>query len=161
MTESNKKKSNNFPIEGVVIKELRRIPDERGSIYHMLRVDDPIFQNFGEIYFSFIYPGAIKGWHLHEKMILNYAVIQGMIKLVLFDNRPDSITKGNIMELFIGFDNYCLVKIPPKIWNGFKGIGTTVSIVANCSSIPHDPEEIKRISPVNDLIPYDWMRKDE
>lgn len=149
------------PIDGVIVKQLTRIPDERGCISHMLRSDDPLFENFGEIYFSHIYPGVIKGWHLHEKMILNYAVIEGMIKLVLYDNRPNSKTKGNLMELFIGYQNYYLVKIPPNIWNGFKGIGVTPSIVANCASIPHDPMEIRRMNPVNDIIPYDWTRKDE
>ncbi len=146
-------------IEGVIVKLLKKIPDERGSIYHMLRTDDPVFEKFGEIYFSVVYPEVIKGWHLHEKMTLNYAVIQGMIKLVLYDDREDSSTRGNLIELFIGEENYCLVKIPPKVWNGFKGIGNKPAIVANCATLPHDPTEIKRISPVTDEIPYNWELK--
>lgn len=146
-------------IEGVIVKLLKKIPDERGCIYHMLRSDDPNFEKFGEIYFSIVYPGVIKGWHLHEKMTLNYAVIQGMIKLVLYDDRENSLTKGNLMELYIGEENYNLVKIPPKIWNGFMGIGTKPAIVANCSTIPHDPKEIKRVDPFIDKIPYAWRLK--
>ena len=146
-------------IEGMIVKPLKRIPDERGCIYHMLRNDDPFFENFGEIYFSVIYPAVIKGWHLHEKMTLNYAVIQGMIKLVLYDDREDSPTKGNLMELFIGEENYCLVKIPPKIWNGFKGIGNKPAIVANCTTLSHDPNEIERMEPFTNKIPYDWGLK--
>ena len=146
-------------IEGVVVKPLKKIPDERGCIYRMLRNDDPVFEKFGEIYFSVIYPAVIKGWHLHEKMTLNYAVIQGMIKLILYDNRENSPTKGNLMELFIGEENYCLVKIPPKIWNGFKGIGTKPAIVANCATLPHDPSEMERLDPFSDKIPYDWELK--
>jgi dTDP-4-dehydrorhamnose 3,5-epimerase len=92
-------------------------------------------------------------------MTLNYAVIQGMIKLVLYDDRAGSPTKGKLMEVFIGDENYCLVKIPPKIWNGFKGIGSKPAIVANCSTIPHDPDEIERLSPSSDKIPYDWSLK--
>jgi dTDP-4-dehydrorhamnose 3,5-epimerase len=149
------------PIEGVVIKPLARIPDERGCIYHMLRCDDPIFERFGEIYFSFVYPGAIKAWHLHEKMTLNYAVVQGMIKLVLYDERKDSTTKGNLVELFIGNENYCLVKIPPKVWNGYKGIGVKPALVANCATLPHDPEEMKRLDPFSNRIPYDWSLKNK
>jgi len=125
----------------------------------MLRCDDPIFENFGEIYFSVVYPGVIKGWHLHKEMTLNYAVIQGMIKLVLYDDREDSPTKGNLMELFLGEENYCLVKIPPRIWNGFKGTGNKPAIVANCTTLPHDPNEIEKISPFTDKIPYDWGLK--
>ena len=148
-------------IEGVVVKPLKKIPDERGCIYHMLRCDDSIFEKFGEIYISVVYPGGIKGWHLHEEMTLNYAVIQGMIKLVLYDDRENSPTRGNLMELFIGEENYCLVKIPPKIWNGFKGIGNKPAIVANCATLPHDPNEIKRMDPFTNKIPYDWGLKHE
>ncbi len=75
------------PIHDVRITPLRRIPDERGAILHMLRRDDPGFEAFGEIYFSLVYPGVIKGWHLHARMTLNYAVPVGMIKLVCFDER--------------------------------------------------------------------------
>jgi dTDP-4-dehydrorhamnose 3,5-epimerase len=147
-------------IEGVIIKKLSKIPDERGSIYHMLRRDDPEFKEFGEIYFSTAYPGVIKGWHLHKKMTLNYVVIQGMIKLVLYDDRKNSPTRGDLMEIFIGEENYCLVVIPPGIWNGFKCIGNKMAIVANCATLPHDKNEIVYMDPLNnDLIKYDWNIK--
>ena len=144
-------------IEGVKIKPLKKIPDERGGIYHMLRSTDAEFEKFGEIYFSLVYPNVIKGWHIHTKMTLNYAVVQGMIKLVLFDTRENSATKGELMEIFTGEDNYVLVTIPPMIWNGFKGIGTKPALVANCTDIPHDPEEIKRMDPFEkEIISYNW-----
>ena len=146
-------------IEGVLIKPLRQIPDERGKIMHMIRADDPHFEKFGEIYFSVVYPDVIKGWHLHTKMTLNYAVVSGMIKLVLYDVREESTTKGELQEMYIGEDNYALVRIPPGIYNGFKGIGVKPAIVANCSDIPHDPEEIQRIDPFSNDIPYDWNLK--
>lgn len=143
-------------IEGVIVKPLRQIPDERGKIMHMMRNDDPEFISFGEIYFSWVYPGVIKGWHLHKKMTLNYAVPFGAIKLVLYDDRESSPTRGECQEIYLGPDNYCLVRIPPTVWNGFKGIGVTPSLVANCSTIPHDPEEIERMSPFGGKIQYDW-----
>lgn len=146
-------------IDGVIIKTLRKIPDERGCIYHMLRSDDPDFEKFGEIYFSLVYPGAIKGWHRHREMTLNYAVIVGMIKLVIYDDRPSSPTKGNLVEFFIGEENYSMVKIPPGLWNGFKGIGNKQAIVANCSTHPHRPDEIERMDPFSPDIPYDWSLK--
>jgi dTDP-4-dehydrorhamnose 3,5-epimerase len=146
-------------IDGVSVKALRRISDERGLIMHMLRSDDPEFQQFGEIYFSTIYPGVIKAWHLHSEMALNYAVVVGMIKLVLYDQRDGSPTKGEIQELYIGQENYQLVTIPPNIWNGFKGIGTHMAVVANCATIPHDPAEISRIDPFDPSIGYDWGLK--
>ena len=123
---------------------------------HMLRADDPHFEGFGEIYFSVVYPGVVKGWHLHKRMTLNYAVVFGMIKLVLYDPRENSPTKGEIQELFIGEDNYVFVKIPPGIWNGFKGMGVKPAIVGNCATIPHDPDELVRLDPFSKEIPYDW-----
>jgi len=146
-------------IEGVLVIPLRQIPDERGKIMHMLRADDPHFEKFGEIYFSVVYPGVIKGWHLHKKLTLNYAVVSGMIKLVLYDQREDSPTRGELMELFVGDDNYVLVRVPPGVVNGFKGIGMTPAVVANCATEPHDPSEMIRIDPFSNNIPYDWSLK--
>ena len=146
-------------IEGVVVVKLKQILDERGKVMHMLRCDDAHFERFGEIYFSVVYPGVVKGWHIHKKMTLNYAVVSGMIKLVLYDDRSDSKTKGEVQELFIGEHDYCLVKIPPMVWNGFKGIGVKPAIIANCATLPHDPREIKRIDPFNNNIPYKWDLK--
>jgi dTDP-4-dehydrorhamnose 3,5-epimerase len=144
-------------IEGVIIKKISKIPDERGMVMHMLRCDSKNFTKFGEIYFSTIYPQVIKGWHFHNKMTLNYAVVKGMIKLVLYDAREKSVTYGELMELFIGDLNYCLVTIPPGIWNGFKCISLNEAIVANCSDLPYEEKEIKRIDPIkNDVINYDW-----
>jgi dTDP-4-dehydrorhamnose 3,5-epimerase len=143
-------------IEGVKIKPLNQIVDERGKIMHMLKSTDPNFSQFGEVYFSCVYPGVIKGWHYHKRMTLNYAVPFGCIKLVLFDDRAESTTRGELQEIFMSPDNYSLVTIPPGVWNGFKGVGTTTAIVANCSDIPHDPEEIMRRDPFDPFIKYDW-----
>ncbi len=146
-------------IAGVKITPLRQFLDERGKVMHMLKVGDPAFQQFGEIYFSCVYPGAIKGWHIHKEMTLNYAVPHGHIKFVLYDERPASPTRGKIQEIFMGPDNHCLVTVPPMVWNGFKGIGNETAVVANCATIPHSPDEIDRRDPFDPLIPYDWALK--
>ena len=146
-------------IEGVVVTPLRQIADERGKVMHMLRADSPLFRSFGEIYFSTVHPGAIKGWHIHKKMVLNYAVPHGQIKFVLYDDRAGSATRGQLQELFLGPDNYCLVTVPPLVWNGFKGVGAEPAIVANCASIVHDSLEIERRDPFDPRIPYDWALK--
>lgn len=138
---------------------MRKIPDERGTVMHMLKNTDPEFEQFGEIYFSTVYPGVIKGWHLHKVMTLNYAVIVGHIKLVLYDARENSPTKGEIQEIVLGENNYCLVRVPAGVINGFKGIGTKEAIVANCATHAHDPEEIIRIDPFTKDIPYNWDTK--
>ena len=143
-------------INGVEIFDLKKIHDDRGKIMHMLRCDSPHFEKFGEIYFSVVYPGKVKAWHKHKKMTLNYAVPKGTIKLVLYDDRKNSPTKGSIEEIITGENDYRLIKIPPGLWNGFQGISEGPSIVANCATIPHDSEEIIRIDPFNNDIPYKW-----
>jgi dTDP-4-dehydrorhamnose 3,5-epimerase len=144
-------------IEGVKIINLKKIPDERGAIFHMLKNTDEHFTEFGEIYFSICYPGIIKGWHEHTKQTQNYCVIDGMMKLVLFDNRPKSITYKKLQEIFLGDLNYLLVQIPPFVINGYKCVGEKKCIVANCSDLSHDPNEMIRHDPrKNQLIDYSW-----
>lgn len=146
-------------IDGVIVTPLKQILDERGKIMHMMRGDSTGFQGFGEIYFSCVHPGAIKGWHIHKEMVLNYAVPHGNIKFVLYDDRLTSPTRGEVQEVFMGPDNYCLVTVPAMVWNGFKGIGKEMAIVANCTSIPHRTDEIDRLDPFDPSIPYNWEIK--
>lgn len=148
-------------IDGVIIKPLKKIPDDRGTIMKMQEATDDEFKGFGEIYFSTIYPGVVKGWHLHKNAILNYTVIKGMIKLVLFDDRENSLTKGELQEISLGDYNYCLVQIPANVWNGFKCIGNNEAIVADLITVSHKDDEMLRLNPhENDIIKYDWSLKD-
>lgn len=144
-------------IEGVKVVPLKQIADERGTVMHMLKRTDPHFIEFGEIYFTTVHPGIVKGWHKHGRMTLNYACVYGGIKLVLYDDRPDSATRGELVELLLGPDSYQLVQIPTNVWNSFKGLGKETSIIANCATEPHTKEFTDSLDPMsNDVIPYDW-----
>lgn len=144
-------------IDGVTITPLKQMVDERGKVMHMLSRDAPHFRAFGEIYFSCVHSGKIKAWHRHTRMTLNYAVPHGRIHLVLYDDREESPTRGRLFEMTTGpEDDYVLITIPPLVWNGFQGRGDGMSIVANCATIPHDPDEIVRLDPFDAAIPYQW-----
>ena len=143
-------------IDGVKVVPLRKIADERGAVFHFLKSTDPHFTEFGEVYFSCGYPGVVKAWHIHKEMTLNNVCVVGMIKLVIYDCREDSPTHGELMELFIGEQNYCLVQIPPLVANGYKAFGDKMAIISNCASMPHDREELIYIPPFENDIPYDW-----
>ena len=148
-------------IDGVVVRPLRTIPDERGTVLKMQESTDPEFAGFGEVYFSTVYPGIVKGWHLHEANVLNYSVIVGMIKLVLFDDREGSPTRGELMEFFLGEQNRVLVQIPAGVWNGFKGIGTAEAIVCDLTTLPHGEDVMRRHDPHDrSFVDYDWSRID-
>ena len=143
-------------IQGVVIKQLRVLSDERGSVMHMLRRDTDIFRQFGEIYFSWVNAGIIKGWKKHLRMTQHFAVPAGNIKLVIYDDRSDSATCGEVQEIGLGVDNYCLVRIPCLVWYAFRATGNQPALVANCTDIEHDPQEVTRADLADRNIPYDW-----
>jgi len=143
-------------LQDVKITKLKQISDNRGKIMHMLRRDWPIFNSFGEIYFSTINFGSIKAWHLHKEATLNYACIKGEVNLVLYDDRKDSKTFGNYQKLLLSPKDYFLVTIPPFIWNGFKGIDNHESIIANCITLPHNENEMVRKEIGDKYFNFDW-----
>ncbi len=143
-------------IQDVKISPLKILSDSRGSVMHMMRNDSKIFESFGEIYFSTIYKDSIKAWHLHKESTLNYACIKGAVKLVLFDERSESSTKGKYQEINLSPESYFLVTIPPNIWNGFKGIYEPESIIANCLSLPHNEKEMVRKDHSDQKFKYKW-----
>lgn len=149
-------------IEGVKTKKLRVIPDERGRLMEIFRSDDAFFQKFGQVYMTTVLPGVVKGWHYHKVQFDNIACLKGMIKLVLYDNREGSPTKGEINEFFIGEHNPMLVHIPPFVLHGLKGISLKEAIVLNVPTEPYNyeqPDEY-RLLPHTPDVPYDWSRKD-
>lgn len=143
-------------MEGLIITPLRQIVDERGKVMHMLRADSEIFKSFGEIYFSCVNPGVVKGWKKHTKMIQNLACIQGNMKIVVFDDREGSSTNGKTVEVVIGDTNYCLVTIHPGLWMGFASADENIAMLANCASIMHDPAESMTRPLDCSEIPYRW-----
>jgi dTDP-4-dehydrorhamnose 3,5-epimerase len=148
-------------ITGVSIKKLRVIPDERGYLMEMLRADEEIFEKFGQVYMTAVYPGVVKGWHYHKLQMDFMVCVSGMIKLVLFDPRPDSPTHRQINELFAGEHSPALVKIPPLVYHGFKGIGTQTALIVNTVTEPYNyerPDEF-RVAWDSLDVPYDWSLK--
>ncbi len=148
-------------IEGVRVKKLKVIPDERGRLMEILRSDDDLFIKFGQIYMTSAFPEVVKGWHYHKLQIDNFAVVKGMIKLVLYDSRAKSPTYREINEFFMGEHNPILVQIPNWVFHGFKCISETEAIVINCPTELYrykEPDEF-RVDPSDQSIPYDWSIK--
>lgn len=149
-------------IDGVKIKKLKVIPDERGRLMEMLRSDDDVFIKFGQIYMTTACPGVVKAWHYHKLQVDNFVVIKGMMKVVLYDSREASLTQGLVNEFFMGEYNPILLQIPNMVFHGFKCISETEAIVINLPTETynyHDPDEY-RMHPHNNDIPYNWERKD-
>jgi dTDP-4-dehydrorhamnose 3,5-epimerase len=149
-------------IDGVKTKPMRLIPDERGWLMEILRVDETeLFTRFGQVYVSATYPGAVKAWHYHRNQVDNFACVAGMVKLVLVDTREDSPTRGLINEFFVGSQNPMLVQVPNLVYHGWKCISPEPSLVVNVPDQPYnygEPDEY-RLEP-HGTLPYDWTRKD-
>lgn len=149
-------------IDGVQVKKLRVIPDERGKLMEILRNDDEMYEKFGQVYVTTAYPGVVKGWHYHKAQTDNMCVVKGMMKVVLYDSREDSPTKGEVNEFFAGVHNPILIHIPVFVYHGFKCIGEEESIVINVPTeeYKYDQPDEYRVDPNSNDIPYDWERKD-
>jgi dTDP-4-dehydrorhamnose 3,5-epimerase len=148
-------------IDGVRIKPLRLVADERGWLTEVLREDDELFTRFGQVYVSATYPGVVKAWHYHQRQTDNFACIAGMVKLVLIDTREGSPTRDTINEFFLGVQNPVLVQVPKLVYHGWKCISVEPSLVINVPDRPYDradPDE-RRIAP-HGTLPYDWTRQD-
>ncbi len=143
-------------ISGVIKTPLKQFEDDRGKVMHMLRCDDPHFREFGEVYFSWICSGATKAWKLHKKLTMNFAVPVGSIKLVLYDDRSDSLTYGRLSEYDMGDFDYYLLTIPNSIWYGFKSLNNKPAMVVNCTTLPHRPSETSTKEINDPSIPYSW-----
>jgi len=149
-------------IEGVRTKPLKVVSDERGRLMEMLRADDDLFQKFGQVYVTAAYPGVVKAWHYHEKQTDNMVCVRGMMKVVLYDDREGSATRGSVNEFFIGDHNPLLVQIPPLVFHGFKCVSEHEALVVNTVTEVYDyarPDEF-RLDAHDPSIPYDWARKD-
>ncbi len=149
-------------IEGVVTKALKVIPDERGFLMEILRNDDPLFQQFGQVYMTVVYPGVVKGWHYHKLQTDHFCVVKGMAKVVLYDRRDGSKTKGQVEEHFLGDNNRTLLVIPPGVLHGMKGVSPEPALLINTPTHAYnykEPDEF-RVHPHENDIPYDWSRKD-
>ncbi|MGE5553684.1 MAG: dTDP-4-dehydrorhamnose 3,5-epimerase family protein [Betaproteobacteria bacterium] len=149
-------------IEGVKVKPLRVIPDERGRLMEILRADDELFEKFGQVYLTTAYPGVVKAWHYHKRQDDHMTVVKGMMKIVLYDDREGSPTRGEINEFFLGDYNHLLLKIPKMVYHGFKCISETEAMVINVPTEVYnyqEPDEY-RLDPHRSGIPYDWARKD-
>lgn len=149
-------------IDGVQVRRLRLIPDERGFLLEMMRSDWQEFEKFGQVYVTAVYPGAVKAWHYHKLQTDHFVCIQGMAKVVLYDAREGSSTHGEVNEFFMGPLNPILLRIPKGVYHGFKGISQEMALIVNVPTelYKYDQPDEYRLPAHTDEIPYTWARMD-
>ncbi|MHC4330797.1 MAG: polysaccharide biosynthesis C-terminal domain-containing protein [Planctomycetota bacterium] len=149
-------------IDGVGVRRAKVLLDERGRLGEIMRADDPLFEKFGQVYFTTTYPGVVKGWHYHRKQTDHFYVIKGTVKVAIYDRRDGSPTFGIVNELYLGEHCPGLVRIPPGVLHGWMCVSQTEAYIVNIVSEMYDysePDEF-RTHPHHNDIPYDWTRKD-
>src|SRR3970040_2873053 len=123
--------------EGGRFKQLKVIPDERGRLMEILRCDEEMFEKFGQVYLTTGYPGVVKAWHYHKGQTDHFCVVKGMMKVVLYDSRDGSPTKGEVNEVFLGEHRPILLRIPPLVYHGFKTVSTEEALLINIPTEPY------------------------
>lgn len=143
------------------VKSLKVIPDARGRLMEILRCDEELFEEFGQVYVTTTQPDVVKAWHFHKLQTDNFACVQGMIQVALFDARKESPTYGEINEFFIGVHNPKLISVPNGVYHGWKCVSDEEAIIVNIPTQPYNyktPDEYRL--PWNDsTIPYDWTKR--
>ena len=141
-------------IHDVFISSNKIVKAKGSHIYHGINDEDIGFNKFSEIYFSILKKNFSRDWKNHNKMTCNLLAISGEIKIVIFDNRNSSISKGLFQEILISRKNFKRVTIPPKLWINFIGLSDKDNILVNIANIRHDPKELYR-KPFKE-ISYNW-----
>ena len=147
-------------IDGVKIKKLKIIPDDRGRLMEILRSDDGIFKKFGQVYMTTAFPGVVKAWHYHKKQNDNFTCVHGKMRLALYDARPESPTYKEVNDFVISLETPMVVHIPKNVYHGFKCVSDIEALVINTVTFPYNyknPDEYRLDAYDND-IPYDWRK---
>ena len=148
-------------IDGVVLKALKQIRDDRGYLMEMLRSDWPEFEKFGQVYVTVCKPGVAKAWHYHKEQTDHFVVVRGMARIALFDSREGSKTKGEVNEFVIGEEKPALLVIPKGVIHGFTSATKEDVCIVNVPDRLYDyknPDEY-RIPFDSKEIPFDWKCK--
>ena len=136
-------------MDGVIVSPLKKIYHPKGDILHALKKSDAGFNGFGEVYFSNINKGDIKGWKKHTKMILNLVVPIGEIEFVIYNEH-----KKEFFNIKISQNNYQRITVNAGLWVAFQGIANQ-NILLNLSNIEHSSEEALNID--LEEIKYKWL----
>jgi dTDP-4-dehydrorhamnose 3,5-epimerase len=149
----NKKRfalTGSWMLEGIAVKPLKRLVDERGSFTEIFRADwrDLIGEDcIVQANLSITYPNIVRAWHRHERGQVDYMiVVRGSLKICAYDDES-----GELDEIISTAENLQVVRIPGKYWHGFKALGVEPAILIYFTNRLYDynnPDEIRR--PWND-----------
>ena len=142
-------------LQGIRIRPIRRLSDERGFFTEVMRKDwKELFgeDTIAQANFSFTYPDVIRAWHRHVRGQVDYFLaLRGLIKICAFDDNT-----GEVNEVISSGLDLQVVRMPGHYWHGFKALGDEPAMLLYFTTNLYDatnPDEERR--PWNDpaLIP--------
>jgi dTDP-4-dehydrorhamnose 3,5-epimerase len=148
-------------IDGVVVKNLKRIIDERGWLMEIFRSDWPEFQKFGQTYMTTCRPGVVKAWHYHKLQWDHFVPIRGNALIGLYDPRDGSPSKGALQEIEVREGEPKFIKIPLGVYHGFTPMDDQDIWVINTPTELYnykEPDEY-RLEWDDPSIGYNWRQK--
>lgn len=150
-------------IAGVRVERLAGYHDNRGSLVPFMDFSKPFWSEpIVHAYEFTLRPGRIKGWGMHRRQADRYFVQTGDLRIVLYDGREGSPTKGNFCQFWFAGNGWLLLYIPPGVWHATQNWGTTLGRIVNFGTARFDtadPDKA-RIDPHSSVIPFDWALRD-
>lgn len=144
-------------LQGVLYKEVSNIITRNGVTTELYRPEwDVGPDQIRHIIHVILRADALSAWHMHEHQSDTFFVTDGCIKLILFDDRPGSPTRGEGNLFHLSRMRPTLITVPPGIWHGLKNLEGSESSFINYFDRPYnytDPDEW-RLPPDTDKIPF-------
>ena len=109
------------------------------------------------MYFSEVEPGCVKAWKCHTRQTQRFAVPVGQLKIVLYDDRPESPTRGRIMEVLLGRpDNYALLQSRRVSGTALRRRGAFLRLSATARTSRTIRRKGSARTSIRGDIPYHW-----
>lgn len=145
-------------IDGLVVERLKVVPRTEGELVEVLAPAADADTGIRNIHVSTIYPGEIKAWHFHPEKRETLVCLAGMLKLVFYDDREGSPSRGELQEVFSGELDYRRVVIPPGLKHAARAYGGERARVLVLSDRPFDPDAPDK-TVVEPPVDYEWSVK--
>jgi dTDP-4-dehydrorhamnose 3,5-epimerase len=126
-------------LEGMMIKPLKRVNDERGSFTELMKEDWKELLNEElpvQANFSTSYPGIIRAWHRHTRGQTDYMIVlKGALKICVYDDKTKELNE----VVSTGLDLQ-IVRVPGHYWHGFKAAGNETAALLYFTTKLYDPK---------------------
>ena len=147
------------PIEGVIVDACRRIDNDRGYLQEIWRDDRDGASPVRQIYTTCTREGVVKAWYKHAMQVDSFFVLEGEMRLVLVDDRPDAASRGAVGEFLLSAREPRLLTLPPGIWHGFRSLsGNLVVLHANSRPFHFEGPDEVRLAPDSPGMPS-WEQR--